>query len=396
MGKYNFDETIDRRNTNSLKHDLMEERFGRPNLDAFWVADMDFLSPPAITEALAERVKHGVFGYTFASPSYYQSIVNWLQRRHNWKIESDWISFIPGVVKGIALVIDCFLKPSDKVVIQPPIYPPFRNMPKLHGRAILENPLIDEGENYKMDLEGLDKLLSQNPDAKLLILCNPHNPIGIAWSKEVLMEVSKICSKHNVLVLSDEIHSDLVFEKQGFKHIPFASVSQEAANNSITLMAPSKTFNIAGIISSFSVIPNPELRHKFKTYLEKFEMESAHLFAYTATEAAYNHGDEWLDEAKDYLWQNVLFVEDFLAKELPQIKAVRPEASFLVWLDCRALGLDAKGLDDLFINKAGLALNNGMTFGQEGIGFMRFNVGTSKATIEQGLKKLKKAIDNLS
>ena len=397
MGKFDFDKIINRRGTNSVKYDLLEERFGAPNLDAFWVADMDFQSPPAITEAIVERAKHGIYGYTFAPKSYYDSIINWVDRYHHWQIKKEWISFIPGIVKGIALVIDCFLSKTDKIVIQSPVYHPFKIIPTLHKRTVLENPLLlDEKGNYHMDLEGLDNLFQQNPDVKLFILCNPHNPVGIAWTKESLAKLAEICARHNVLVVSDEIHSDLVFDKQGFAHTPFASVSNIADENCITLMAPSKTFNIAGIISSFSVISNDKIRDPFKKYLEKFEMESGHIFAYTATEAAYNHGEEWLEEAKDYLWQNVLFVEDYFRKEIPQIKVIRPQASFLIWLDCRALGLNEKELDKLFIHEAGLALNNGMIFGEEGKGYMRFNIGTPKKVIEQGLKKLKKAIETLS
>ena len=397
MGKFDFDKIIDRKNTNSVKYDLLEERFGASNLDAFWVADMDFLSPPAITEAIIQRAQHGIYGYTFASPSYYDSIIHWVDRYHHWKIQKDWISFIPGIVKGIGLVIDCFLSKTDKIVIQSPVYHPFKIVPNLHERTVIENPLIlDDKGNYQMDLVGLDDLLNKNPEAKLFILCNPHNPIGIAWDKETLIRLAEICAKHNVLVVSDEIHSDLVYEKQGFVHTPFATVSSLAKDNNITLMAPSKTFNIAGIISSFSIISNDKIRTTFKKYLEKFEMESGHIFAYTATEAAYNHGEEWLAEAKDYLWQNVLLVEEYINKEIPKIKVIKPQASFLIWLDCRELGLDPKELDKLFIHDAGLALNNGMIFGEEGKGFMRFNIGTPKKVIEQGLKKLKKAIDNLS
>lgn len=397
MGKYNLDEVIERRNTNSVKYDQLEERFGASGLDAFWVADMDFLSPPAITEAIIKRAQHGVYGYTYAPASYYESIINWLDRYHHWKIQREWISFIPGVVKGIGLVIDCFLDKNDKVVIQSPVYHPFKIVSNLHERGVLENPLMkDANGDYQMDLDGLDTLLTNNADARLLILCNPHNPIGVAWSKDTLVKVAEICDRHKVLVISDEIHSDLVFEKQGYVHTPFATVSEVAANNCITLMAPSKTFNIAGIISSFSIISNKEIRTKFKKYLEKFEMESAHLFAYPATEAAYNHGEEWLEEVKDYLWQNVLFVDEYIQKEIPRIKVIKPQASYLIWLDCSDLGMSAEELNEFFIHKAGLALNNGMIFGQEGRGYMRFNIGTPKSVVEKGLKKLKKAVDNLA
>lgn len=394
MKKYNFDQIINRKDTQSIKFDLLEERFGNPNLGAFWIADMDFLSPPAVTEAIIERAKHGIFGYTYPYDNYYQSIIDWQEKYHHWKVKKEWIHFIPGVVKGIAFAIDCFLGKTEKIIIQSPIYPPFRNVPKMHNREIIENDLILENDTYSMDLVGLENIMKLNPDARMLILCNPHNPIGIAWSREVLENLASLCSKYNVLVISDEIHSDLVFEDQGYKHVPYASVSEKAAMNSLTLMAPSKTFNIAGIISSFSVIPNDELRDKFEKYLEKSELTAGHIFAYTATEAAYNHGLDWLTEVKEYIWQNVLFVEDFLKNNIPSVKIFRPQASFLIWLDCRDLGLDSADLGDLFVNKAGLALNNGTTFGTNGNGFMRFNIGTSRVLIEEALNKLKNAIDN--
>lgn len=394
MKKYNFDQIINRNNTQTIKYGQLEERFGKSDLGAFWIADMDFLSPPAVTEAIIERAKHGVFGYTFPCDSYYQSIIDWLGGYHHWKIEKEWIHFIPGVVKGIAFAIDCFLGKSEKLIIQPPIYPPFRNIPLLHAREIIENNLIEQDGSYEMDLVGLENIMENNPDVRILILCNPHNPIGIAWDREILKKVADLCDKYNIMVISDEIHADLVFECQGYDHTPYASVSDKAANHSITLMAPSKTFNIAGLISSFSVIPNEKLRTTFATYLEKSELTAGHIFAYTATQAAYNHGLEWLTEVKEYIWQNVMFVEEYLKNNIPVLKIFKPQASFLIWLDCRELGLSSSELNKLFVDKAGLALNNGITFGTNGNGFMRFNVGTSRVLIEEALNKLKKAIDN--
>lgn len=387
--KFDFDLEINRKGTDSFKVDKLAERYGNENLIPLWVADMDFLSPPHVTEAIIERAKHGVFGYTYATKEYYDSIINWVDRRHDWKINQEWISFIPGVVKGIAFIIDCFAKENDGIVIQPPVYPPFCSVPTMHKRKIITNPLILEEGCYKMDFEHLEKtILAEKP--RVFILCNPHNPGGRVWTKEELVKLADICSKNNVLVISDEIHADLALF--GHKHIPFASVSEKAEQNSITLMAPSKTFNIAGIVSSFSVTPNNEIRETFHSYLMKSELCESHIFAYTATTAAYNHGDEWLDEMKHYLEGNIEFVDNYLKKNIPEIKAMIPEASFLIWLDCQGLNLPQKELNNLFKQRANLALNPGSTFGVEGTGFMRMNIGCSRRVLERAMDNLQKAL----
>lgn len=387
--KYNFDEIVDRKGTHALKTDALLSRYGNADLIPLWVADMDFKSPPAVAEAIIERAKHGIFGYTMASQSYYDSIINWVGRKHNWQVEQDWIGFIPGIVKGIAFVIDCFTSPDHKVIIQLPVYHPFRIIPTLHHRVVVDNQLVLQAGQYYMDLQGLKDLI--DPACKVLILCNPHNPGGRVWTRQELVDIAEICYDNNILVISDEIHSDLVFAPH--THIPFASVSDKAATNSITFMAPSKTFNIAGIVSSFAVIPNAEIREKFHTYLTRYELEEGHIFAYLATEAAYNEGEEWLDEAKDYIWKNIIFVGEYLQVNIPQIKMMTPQASFLVWLDCRELNLSQEELVSLFVNDAKLALNDGTMFGAGGEGFMRMNVGTPKVNIEKALENLKKAID---
>jgi cystathionine beta-lyase len=389
MPKYNFDEIVDRRGTNALKTDALEPRYGNPDLIPLWVADMDFKSPPAVTEAIIERAKHGIFGYTCASQAYYDAIINWVSRHHDWKIQQEWITFIPGIVKGIAFVVDCFSSRDHKVIIQPPVYHPFRIIPNLHHRTVVDNPLILEAGQYKMDIEGLKKLI--DPACRILILCNPHNPGGRVWTRQELADIAEICYDNNILVISDEIHSDLAFAPH--KHIPFASVSDKAAQNSITFMAPSKTFNIAGIVSSFSIIPNKELREKFHAYLSSSELEEGHIFAYLAAQAAYDNGDEWLTEAKDYIRKNITFVDEYLKSNIPQIKAMIPEASFLIWLDCRELNLSQKELVSFFVNDVKLALNDGTMFGQGGEGYMRMNIGTPLANIQKALDNLKKALD---
>lgn len=388
--KYNFDEIIDRSNSHSVKLGKLKAVFGREDLIPLWVADMDFLSPPAITEALLERAKHGIFGYTIAYDEYFQSIINWLKNRHNYQAHRNEITFVPGVVKGFAFAIEAFTEKNDKIIIQPPVYHPFRIVTESLNRNVINNPLVLEDGKYKIDFEGLKNIIAEN-DCKMLIFCSPHNPVGRAWNEDELKRLAEICYDNNILVISDEIHSDLILP--GFKHLPFATVSEKARENSITLMAPSKTFNIAGIVSSFAVIHNKEIRNRYMNYLTPRELDQGTIPALVATEAAYNHGGEWLDEALAYIQKNIDFVDNFLKENIPQIKVIKAEATFLVWLDCRDLNLTQKELVNLFVNKAKLALNDGTVFGKEGEGFMRLNVGTPRSNIEKALNNLKKAIN---
>ena len=325
--KFNFDELVDRSHTDSVKLDKLKSLYGEVDLIPLWVADTDFKSPPAIIDALQKRVEHGVFGYTTPSENYLTSIVQWLQRRHQWTVQPEQINFVPGVVKGIAFALDVFTCEGDRVIIQPPVYHPFRLVPTALKREVVNNPLILENGRYRMDLVDLREILSRQT-CKLLILCNPHNPGGRVWSKEELKELAEICFDHGVIVISDEIHADMALP--GFRHIPFASVSREAEKISLTLMAPSKTFNIAGIVSSFAVIPNKEIRERYLGYLEPRELSQGTIFAYTATQAAYEEGAEWLEQMNEYVQGNVDFVNNYLKEHIPQIKAMKPEASFLM------------------------------------------------------------------
>jgi len=388
MKKYNFDEIIDRRGTGALKIDVLKERYGRDDLTGLWVADMDFRCGDFITDALKRRCEHGIFGYTTATNGYYNSIINWVKNRHQWPINREWLSYIPGVVKGIALCVLNFTRPGDKIIIQPPVYHPFRIVTEMHGRKVSHNPLLEKNGRWQMDLDGLEKII--DADTKLLILANPHNPIGITWDKPTLQRLAHICNERGVLVIADEIHADMPLF--GHRHTPFATVSYEAEQNSITFMAPSKTFNIAGIVSSYSIIPNPDIRRSFYRFLKAGELDEGTIFAYTATEAAYTYGKDWMRQMLAYVEQNILFVEKYLEENIPQITAIRPEASFLVWLDCRKLGLTQRELVSLFVEKAHLALNDGEMFGIEGHGFMRVNVGCPRETLENALKNLRKAL----
>ncbi|MDH6306432.1 cystathionine beta-lyase [Parabacteroides sp. PF5-5] len=388
MKQYNFDEIINRKGTNCIKVDALETVYGKADLTPLWVADMDFRTPDFIVDALKKRCAHEVFGYTFASDDYYHSIIRWLNTQYAWEIKKEWLSYIPGIVKGIAFVLDCFTRPGDKVIIQPPVYHPFRLVPEAMQREVVYNPLKQTEGAYEMDFDQLESIIDEK--CKVLILSNPHNPGGIVWTKETLARLAEICARHQVLVVSDEIHSEMVYPP--FRHYPFPSVSETAASCSITFMAPSKTFNIAGIVTSYAIIPDDLIREKFYTFLEARELSAGTIFAYEATRAAYTYGEEWRKQMLQYVMQNVDYVANYMAENIPQIKVYKPQASFLVWLDCRELGLSRKELVSLFVNDAGLALNDGAMFGSGGEGYMRMNVGCPRAVLERSLPALKEAI----
>lgn len=390
MENYDFDKIVDRTQSNDVKHGALKEKFGRDDLLPLWVADMDFETPSFITQALEKRLAHSLFGYTCLPKEFRPTIIKWIDDHHQWKVKQDWLAFIPGIVKGIGLVVNFFVKPDEKVIIQPPVYHPFRLTPLGNGREVAYNPLIlNDNGSYSMDFDNLEKVAS-DPKCRLLILSNPHNPAGIVWSGETLRRLAEICFRHHILVISDEIHCDMTLF--GRKHIPFASVSKEAADCSITFQAPSKTFNIAGIVSSYCITSNEKIRLPFFKWLEANELDSPHLFAPIATIAAYSQGEQWRRSMLSYIEKNILFVEEFCRQNIPSIKPLRPEASFLVWLDCRGLGLAHDALIDLFVNKAHLALNDGAMFGEEGSGFMRLNVASPLSVIRRGMEQLKDAV----
>lgn len=367
-----FDTLIDRRGSGALKTDALRERFpmyrnedGRDDLLPMWVADMDFATPDFILDAIRQRLEHPVLGYTIEPADYRPAIIDWVRSHHQWQIQPEWISYIPGVVKGIGTALNLFTNPGDSVAIMEPVYHIFRQVIEGNGRKVVGGK---EGS------------------PAVFLLSNPHNPIGICWSREWLQELAHYCYENHILVISDEIHADLALF--GHKHIPFASVSEEAAMNSITFMAPTKTFNMAGIISAYSVIPNPSIRERYYQWLDTNELSEPNIFAPIATIAAYRKGEAWRQQLIQYIEQNILFVEQYVAQHLPQVKVVRPEASFLVWLDCRALGLSHEALIDLFVNRARLALNDGEMFGHGGEGFMRMNVGCPRTVLQQALERL--------
>lgn len=386
---YDFDKIVDRTGSGDLKHEVLAERYGRADLLPLWVADMDFETPEFITDALRRRLEHSLFGYTVEPKDYWPTVQKWIQDHHGWDVKREWLSYIPGIVKGIGMVINVFTKPDEKVIIQPPVYHPFRLTPEGNGREVVYNPLKENSDgSYSMDFDNLEEVADDK--CKVLILSNPHNPAGIVWDKDTLARLAEFCYDHNILVISDEIHCDMAL--WGNTHVPFATASDKAAQCSITFGAPSKTFNIAGIVSSYSIIPNDEIRNRFYTWLAANELNEAPMFSPIATIAAFKNGEQWRKAMLHYVEQNILFMEEYCKTHLPKIKPLRPEASFLVWLDCRALGLNHEQLIDLFVNKAHLALNDGEMFGKGGAGFMRVNVGTPRAILTKALEQLTEAI----
>ena len=395
--RYDFDKPVDRTGSGDLKHEVLQERYGRSDLLPLWVADMDWETPHFITDALKARLEHSLFGYTVEPKEYWPTVQRWIEEHHQWKVEREWLTYIPGIVKGIGMVINFFLKEDEKVIVQPPIYHPFYLTPRGNKREVVWNPLKEtlpsssscrEGAWYEMDFENLERVCDEK--CRLLILANPHNPAGIVWDKETLQRLAHFAKEHHLIVISDEIHSDMAL--WGNKHIPFASVSDEAAEVSITFGAPTKTFNMAGIVSSWSIIPNEALRKPFYQWLAANELNDPNMFAPIATIAALQQGEEWRQQMLRYVEGNIDFLIDYCQKHLPQIKPLRPQASFLVWLDCRDLGLDHKELLDLFINQAHLALNDGEMFGPGGEEFMRLNVGTQRRVLQEALERLRMCV----
>ena len=381
---YDFDKIIDRSGSGDLKHEVLKERYGRSDLLPLWVADMDFETPQFITDALRQRLDHSLFGYTVVPDELWTSIIQWIRDHHQWEVKREWLTYIPGIVKGIGMAINVFVKEDEKVIIQPPVYHPFRLTPEGNGRKVVYSPLKEVNGTYEMDFEQLAEVVDDK--CRLLILSDPHNPAGVCWPKETLQRLAHFCFEHNIIVISDEIHADMTLF--GNKHIPFASVSDEAAQISITFGAPSKTFNIAGIVSSYAIVPNDSLRRRFYTWLEANELNDPPLFSPIATIAAYTQGEDYRQQMLRYIEDNIRFVENYCREHLPKIKPWRPQASFLVWLDCRDLGLSHDALVDLFVNRAHLALNDGAMFGIGGSGFMRLNVGAPRSVLRQALEQL--------
>lgn len=388
--KYNFDEIIPRKNSDCLKYDKLQEMFGTDDALSMWIADMDFRTPPFVIEALRRRLDHEVLGYTFCSPQWKPAIQSWVSRHYGWDVKEEEIGFVGGIVPAISFAVQCFTAPNDKILIQPPVYHPYHHVVKDLGRTLVYNPLRLVNGQFEIDFEDFERKIV---GCKLFLLCNPHNPGGRVWNADELVRIADICAKNGVIVISDEIHCDMALT--GYKHTVFATVSEAAAQNSVTLMAASKTFNIAGLKSSYHIIQNEALRKQYSEYLTRSELDTAHLFATTAVAVAYNEGDEWLAQMLQYVEENIAFLDKYLKENMPKISFIRPQASYLVFLDARELGMPQERLVEFFLKEAKVAMNDGTMFGQEGAGFMRMNLGCPRATLQQALEQIKAAYDRL-
>ena len=378
---YNFDEPVNRRNTHSLKWDVKEQEL------PMWVADMDFQTAPEIQEAIRERAAHGVFGYSIVPEEWYQAYMGWWERRHHFSMEKEWLVFCTGVVPAISSMVRKLTTAGENVLVQTPVYNIFFNSIVNNGRNIVESPLRYDGNTYQMDFEDLERKLS-DPQTTLMILCNPHNPVGRIWSREELEQVGKLCRKYHVTVISDEIHCDLT--SPGQEYIPFASVSENCKNTSITCMAPTKAFNLAGLQTAAVAVPNPNLRHKVWRGLNTDEVAEPNSFAVEAAVAAFTKGEAWLDELREYIQENKNFAEDFLKKEGPQMKQVPSQATYLLWLDCREMLGCAAEFTQYLREHTGLYLSEGQQYGESGCSFIRMNIACPRSRLEDGMKRLAK------
>jgi len=394
MPKYDFEKCIDRHGTQCKKIEVLKQEYGRDDLLPLWIADMDFAVCPEITEALVRRLAdHPVYGYTCLYDGYWQSIIDWQRERNGFEFSREEVTFVAGIVTGFGLAVNYFTRPGDKIVIQEPVYYPFKDVINGNGRVTVNNALLhDDDSYYRMDLEGLEHIFEQE-HPKMMVVCNPHNPVGISWSPQVLREVARLARKHGVIVFSDEIFGDLML--YGNKHTAMATVSDDAAAVTVTCGAPSKTFNIAGLKSSWCVVKNPELREPFFKWVEINELCNANFPAIIATEAAYRHGAQWLEECLHYIEGNVDLVERYCRERIPGVVAVKPQAGFLVWLDCTGLGLSHEDVVTLFREKALLGVNEGSMFGEAGRCHVRINMGSPRSVIEQAMRSLEAAVKSL-
>lgn len=387
MKKYDFDEIIERRGTSCVKHDMMDRIYGTNDLTAMWVADMDFRSPDFVVDAIRQRLGHEVLAYTFGSDSYFAAVINWLKSHYHVEAQKHELHYVPGIVAAIAFAIQAFTEKGDRIMIMTPVYPPFVDLPTYAGRELVCTPLKTEGGRFAIDFDDMER---KSEGCKLLLLSNPHNPGGTVWSPDDLRRIDAICRKSGTIVISDEIHADLTLP--GHSHTSFTTLGDEARANTITFIAPSKTFNIAGMGSSIAYIPDEGLRRRYFGYLDGYEVANGNVFAYTAAEAAYRYGEDWLAQVKDYIAGNVDFTLDYLHEHMPSVVAMKPEASFLVWLDLRPTGLPYEEIKRRLLEVAKVALNDGLAFGGEQYkGFFRLNIGCPRAVLADVLNRIAEA-----
>ncbi len=402
--KHTFDEEVDRAGTNSLKWEFIQRGtdllhwehtdrfFGENRILPMWVADMDFRCPEPVINALIARAQSGIYGYTIPTDAFYQSVVSWMARRHNWEIAPQWICVTPGVVPALNMLVRTFISPGDEVLIQPPVYYPFYSAIENNGGKIVTSPLVYESGRYRMDFADLQEK-AKDPRVKMAILCSPHNPVGRVWTKDELVRFGEICIENNVLVVSDEIHGDLIYK--GHEFTPFAKISRDFAQHSIICTAPSKTFNLAGLQTSCLIVSNDDLRTRFGKTLESNGLVLTNSFGVVALQAAYEHGEEWLEQVLNYLQGNLEYLEAYMAEHIPQIDVIRPEGTYLVWLDCRRLALDKLRLQRLMMEEARVYLDEGFIFGTEGEGFERINIACPRSVLMEALDRIRNAIAGL-
>lgn len=383
-----FDEVIDRRNSRSRKWDGVEDVFGTQDILPLWIADMDFAAPPGVVEAVRKAADHRVYGYHTRPQSFYQAAVDWVGGRHGWQVRPEWVVNAPGVVPSIIAAILALTDPGDEVMIQPPVYPPFFSSVARNGRRLVENPLRSTGGRYEMDFADLERKISGK--TKMLVLCSPHNPVGRVWTKTELSRLNDICLRYGMILVSDEIHSDLVFN--GCKHIPAAALHDDAQYNTVTCISPSKTFNMAGFYTSYVIIADPAKRKKVSRVLGALEISKGNSFGVIAAEAAYRTGADWLDGLLSYLEANADFMVDYIAQNIPAIRVSKPEGTYLAWLDCRGLAEKSPDLKEFFVRRAKVGLNDGRTFGVQGEGFVRLNFGCPRSILTEGLKRIAQAL----
>ena len=380
--KYDFDRPISRRGTDSYKWDSAASEGVLP----MWVADMDFATAPAIVDALRRRVEHGIFGYTRVPDSYYESVTRWFARRHGWAVDREWIIYTSGVVPAVSAIIKALTVPGDKVLVQTPVYNCFFSSIRNNGCMVVSSPLTLAGNTFTVDYEDLERKAA-DPSVKVMLLCNPHNPVGRVWRREELVRIGEICIRHGVTVVSDEIHCELVFP--GYRYTPFASISADFLRHSVTCISPSKAFNIAGLQIANIVCADADRRAKIDRAINDNEVCDVNPFGVIATQAAYNEGEEWLDQLLEYLHANYLYMQEFYREHLPEYPIALLEGTYLVWMDCRRLGISSKELEQRLLAEAGLWLNAGIMYGAEGEGFMRWNIACPQTTLAEGLRRFK-------
>lgn len=386
--QYNFDEIINRAHTNCMKYDGRSMIFGREDVLPMWVADMDFKTPDFITAAIRKRAEHQVYGYPLKPGSYYEAIQDWMQKRHRWNILREWITFSPGVVPGLAMAVMATTSPGDKIIIQTPVYFPFFEVIQGLDRELVINELLLKDGHYEINFEELEQLIDERTSA--IMLCSPHNPVGRVFTRNELLRMGNLAVQNNMTIISDEIHSDLTLNNHS--HVPVAALSEDIANRSIVAMAPSKTFNMAGLATSTVIIPNEEIRQKYNHYLQALHLGMGNIFGIAGLEAAYKQGHEWLNQMLHYIEDNLEWLKHEFQEKTPEIKVIEPEATYLAWLDLRELGMNDKELQTFLAEKARVGLNNGARFGKGGEGFMRINFAAPRAVVEEGVRRITRAV----